>query len=82
MKPKPRIPLALWKQGQVLRLKEPLSGIREGWFVFQGLSGVTFTIRRLGEDSAGNLCATEEVHQVHMDFADSFTPAMSISGSV
>ena len=54
----------------------PLS--RPGSFVFLGHAGDTFTVRRLIEDGAGDLCATDESHDLSTEHADNFVPAMSI----
>ena len=45
---------------------------------FLGQDGIKFTVCRLGEDDSGDLCETDEVHDIHIDFAESFIPAMSM----
>ena len=59
-----RIPLSQLRPGQVLRLDEPVDEIREGWFVYLGRDTGNFRVCRLGEDEEGELCETDEVHQV------------------
>ena len=77
-----RIPFSQWQRGLVLRLLEPIDSVREGWFVFLRRSSSTFTVCRLGEDDYGQICETDELDDVHIDFADSFRPTMRISGSI
>jgi len=67
-----------WRKGQVLRLPDPVPGIRPGSFVFLGQAGDTFTVRRLTEDESGDLCETDESHDLSVQHADKFVPAMSI----
>ena len=73
-----KFPRIRWRKGQVLRLSAPVCGIRPGSFVFLGQTGDTFTVRRLIEDGAGDLCATDESHDLSIEHADYFVPAMSI----
>jgi hypothetical protein len=73
-----RIPLSQWRQHQVLRLAEPVNEIQEGWFVCLDRSTTHFRVSRLGEDEQGDLCQTDEVYEVHVDFAECFVPAVSI----
>ena len=73
------MPRCRWRKGQVLRLPDPVCGIRAGSFVFLGQEGETFTVRRLIEDESGDLCETDELHDIPIDHAAHFTPAMSIA---
>jgi len=43
-----------------------------------GRDVATFRVCRLGEDEPGNLTDTDEIHEIHVDFADCFMPAMKI----
>jgi hypothetical protein len=72
------VPLSQWKPAQVLRLATPLDGIEEGWFLFLGRDSAHFRVSRLGENEQGDLCETDETYDIHVDFAESFTPARSI----
>ena len=72
------LPRSRWRKGQVLRLPEPVLGIRAGSFVFLGQTGDTFTVRRLIEDESGALCETAESHDLSIEHAACFVPAMSI----
>jgi hypothetical protein len=67
-----------WRKGQVLRLPDPVCGIRAGSFVFLGQAGDTLTVRRLLEDESGALCETDESHDLSIEHAAHFIPAMSI----
>ena len=78
MTSRPRPTLSNWKRGQVLRLKDPLDGIREGWFAFIERDVAAFRVCRLGENHAGDLCTTDETHDVHVDFEYCFMPEMNI----
>ena len=62
----------------MLRLPDPVCGIRPGSFVFLGQAGDTFTVRRLIEDESGTLCEMDETHVLSIDHASHFVPAMSI----
>lgn len=73
-----RIPLGRWQRGQVLQLREPICCVREGWFVFLEHNGVKFKVCRLGENDSGDLCQTDETHEVHVDFAENFMPARGV----
>ncbi|MFC1451930.1 hypothetical protein ACFLSJ_01135 [Verrucomicrobiota bacterium] len=75
-----RIPFSRWRRAQVLRLREPLDGVREGWFAFLERGSSSFTVCRLGEDEEGELRGTDETHEVHVDFAECFKPTLRISG--
>ena len=78
MRPTPlRLPRR-WRKGQVLRLPDPVCGVRAGSFVFLGQSGDTFTVRRLAEDESGALYETDELHALSLEHADNFVPEMSI----
>ena len=55
-----QFPRSRWRKGQVLRLPAPVSGIRCGTFILLGQDGQNFTVRRLEEDGAGDLCETDE----------------------
>jgi hypothetical protein len=73
-----KLPRSRWRKGQVLRLQDQVCGIRTGSFVFLGQVGDTFTVRRLIEDESGTLCETDESHDLSLDHAAHFIPAMSI----
>ena len=80
MRPTPiRLPRSRWRQGQALRLQDSACGIRPGSFVFLKQDRDTFQVRRLADDGAGDLCATDESHDLPLAAAANFLPAMSIS---
>jgi len=61
-----------WKPGCVLRLDDVLDDVEPGWFVYLWREGVTFCVCRAGENEDGNVCVTEEEHELHADFGEVF----------
>jgi hypothetical protein len=60
--------------GQILRLFEIVQGIRPGFYVFLEEGLVTAKLCVVGEDEDGDLCMTDQIMKVHIEFLELFRP--------
>ena len=57
--------------GTVVRVTDWTAGIDPGLYVFLGEQRSEMALSLVGEDEAGNIVATDDIHRVHVDFRDS-----------
>ena len=63
--------LAMKIPGVALHLREPISGISSGYYVFEGEDKAHMLLARAGMDGdEGDLVAADERMRVHVDFAE------------
>lgn len=62
------------RSGQILRLFEKVQEIPPGFYVFLEESLVTAKLCAVGEDEDGDLCTTDQIMKVHIEFLELFRP--------
>ena len=63
--------------GQILRLKDLINDIEPGLFIFLRQEKNQMVLSRAGlDDDEGEICETNEIVRVHIDFEYVFQPGM------